>query len=276
MTINLVHTCLLQGLILSVITLGVMIPFRLLNFPDLSAEGAYPLGGAIFAILISSGVPTTLGIILAMLGSGLVCIATTQIALRMKINSLLAGIILSTMAYTVNLRVLGKPNIALFNYDLFDFGIGSLCIIILACVIPLNLFLYTDFGLRLRAVGLNQKFAVKQNISINKYTTLGMFVSGCMYGLAASIMVQTQQYMEVGMGIGIVMHALASLMIGESIIGNNTLTKQIAAPIFGSIVYQQIQGLALSCGLLSSDLKFFTGSIVLLMLRLKRKKHEYN
>lgn len=91
-----------------------------------------------------------------------------------------------------------------------------------------------------------------------------------MFGLAGSLMVQMQQFMDVGMEVGIVIHGLASLMIGESIVGNGTISKQLAAPIIGSIIYQQIQGIALSLGLAPSDLKFFTGSIVLIVLDIQK------
>ena len=176
------------------------------------------------------------------------------------------------MIYSVNLRMMTKPNIALFNYSAFNFGILSLTAIIVACLIIFFTFLRTDYGLRLRAVGLNPKFAARRGISINKYTSLGLFIAGSMFGLAGSLIVQLQQFMDIGIGVGIVIHGLASLMIGETIIGNSNLVKQLVAPVIGALVYQQVQGLALSFGLAPSDLKFFTGTVVLLVLSLKKKK----
>lgn len=270
MPIELLYTGVLQGLILAIIAFGIMIPFRFLNFPDLTAEGAYPLGGAICASLLVAGTPQILAIFASVIGAGLMAICTAQVALRLKVNSLLAGIILSTMAYSVNLRIMSKPNIALFEMGGVNFNITSLIIIVMLCAIPFALFLYTDFGLRLRTIGSSLKFAVNHGISINKYTSLGLFIAGSMFGLAGSLMVQIQQFMDVGIGVGIVIHGLASLMIGESIVGNNTIRKQLAAPIIGALIYQQIQGLALSFGLAPSDLKFFTGSIVLIVLALQK------
>lgn len=270
MTIELFYTGILHGLILAIIAFGIMIPFRFLDFPDLTAEGAYPLGGTICASLMLTGTSQIFAIISGIIAGGLLAVCTSQITLRLKVNSLLSGIILSTMAYSINLRIMGKPNIALFQISCINLDIISLIIIVMLCIMPFAFFLYTDFGLRLRTIGSNLEFAVNHGISINKYTNLGLFIAGSMFGLAGSLIVQIQRFMDVGMGGGIVIHGLASLMIGESIVTNNTIAKQLAAPIIGALIYQQIQGLALSFGLAPSDLKFFTGSIVLIVLILQK------
>jgi putative ABC transport system permease protein len=272
MTFDLIQVGIVQGLILAIIAFGIMIPFRFLSFPDLTAEGAYPLGGAICACLITSEISPILALLIGAFCGGMMAVATSQVSLRMKVDSLLAGIILSTMSYSVNLRIMGKPNIALFNSIRGEFNIFSLIIIICLCVIPFFCFLYTDFGLRFRAIGLNAKFAVRNGININKYTSLGLFIAGSMFGLAGGLVVQIQSFMDIGMGIGIVIHGLVSLMIGETVVGKNTISKQLASPIVGALIYQQIQGLALSLGLAPSDLKFLTGSIVLIVLKLHQKR----
>ena len=277
MTIDLIISGLVQGLILALITYGIMIPFRLLNFPDLSAEGSYPLGGAVCASLLIADVNLPVAILLSSLIAGLSGVATGLINLKLKVNSLLAGIIVSTMIYSINLRIMAKPNISLFkSASLFaqnnnGFNIAILLLIIALITIPLALFLRTQIGLRLRAIGLNPEFASKNGISIAKYTVFGLFLAGSYSGLAGSLMVQLQNYMDIGMGIGIVIHALAALMIGEKIIGNDTLNKQLLAPLIGAIIYQQIQGIALSFGLAASDLKFFTGVIVLVVIAIHKK-----
>ncbi len=272
MTIDLINAGLVQGLILSIIALGVMIPFRYLDFPDLTAEGAYPLGGAVSASLLVFGHAQVISILGGMLAGGILAICTAQVAIRLKVNSLLAGIILSTMAYSINLKIMGKPNIALFGQDIIEFDIFLLCIIVAFCGISFAAFLFTDFGLRFRTIGINPEFAKNNNISINKYTSLGLFIAGSLFGLAGSLMVQIQQFMDVGMGVGIIVHGLAGLMIGEAILGNKTIIRQMLSPIIGALIYQQIQGLALSLGLMPTDLKFFTGGIVLIVLALKNKK----
>ncbi len=112
MSFELFYTGILQGLILAIIACGIMIPFRFLNFSDLTAEGAYPLGGAVCASLMVAGVPQTWAMMGGIVAGGLLAVGTSQVALRLKVNSLLAGIILSTMAYSINLRIMGKPKIA--------------------------------------------------------------------------------------------------------------------------------------------------------------------
>jgi len=278
MSIDLVLIGLVQGLILALVAYAVMIPFRLLNFPDLTSEGAYPLGGAIGASILLAGFPPVVAIFLSALAGGLAGIVTGLIHLRLKVNTLLAGIIVATMVYSVNLRVMGKPNIALFGTDTI-FGSDTtgqtillLCLTLVLLVAPLFFLLHTEVGLRLRAVGLNPDFAKRQGIPVAQYTLLGLFLAGGYAGMGGSLMVQVQSYMDIGMGVGIVLHALAALMIGESIIGNTTLRRQLLAPLIGALVYQQIQGLALAFGLEPSDLKFFTGAMVLLVIATKKKK----
>lgn len=268
----------LQGLILSFVAYGVMIPFRLLNFPDLTSEGAYPFGGAICASLLLMGAHPVMAILIASIMAGAIGIATALIHLKLKVNTLLAGIIVSTMLYSVNLRMMGKPNLALFEAPSLFSGMSDnskimfLLVILIMLIAPLALFLRTEKGLRLRAVGLNLDFAKRQNISISLYTILGLFIANCYNGLAGSLIVQLQSYMDIGMGVGIVIHALAALMIGESIIGNQSLNRQLLAPLVGALIYQQILGVSLSFGLAPSDLRLLTGVIVLLVIAIRRKQ----
>ncbi len=151
------------------------------------------------------------------------------------------------------------------NYRLVIFFIA----IIFGVGMSMPTFLQTEKGLRLRAVGLNPDFSKRQNISVSLYTILGLFIANSYTGLAGSLIVQLQSYMDIGMGVGIVIHALAALMIGEAIIGSNSLNKQLLAPLVGALTYQQMQGIALNVGLAPSDLKFVTGSIVLAVIALR-------
>ncbi len=275
---ELILSGLLQSLVLALVAYGVMIPFRLLNFPDLTSEGAYPLGGAICASLIILNINAVLAIFIASIAAGLMGIGTALIHLRFKVNSLLAGIILSTMIYSVNLRIMGKPNLALFDQPILFLNqnimtqILVMLAIIIAFIVPLAIFLRTEKGLRLRAVGLNSEFSKRQSISVTKYTVLGLFIANCYSGLAGSLMIQLQSYMDIGMGVGIVIHGLAALMIGEALIGNKSLNKQLLAPLIGALIYQQIQGLALTIGFAPSDLKFLTGFIVLSVIAMHKRK----
>ncbi len=272
---ELMLTGIMQGLALAFVAIGVMIPFRLLNFPDLTAEGAYPLGGAVCASLLLLGIHPILAVLLSAIAAGTVGIGTAFVHLRFGVNTLLAGIILSTMLYSVNLRLMAKPNIALFDQHLLFYTDSTLIrsIVVLsilaALALPLLLFLRTETGLRLRAVGLNPEFAARQGVSTQYYTFLGLFLGNMLTGLAGSLVVQIQGYADIGMGVGIVIHALAALMIGESIVGNASLGRQLLAPFVGALIYQQIQGFALLIGLAPSDLKLLTGSILLLVIAMR-------
>ncbi len=271
-----------QGLVLALVALGVMIPFKIINFPDLTAEGSYPLGGALCASLLIVGCHPLLATVCATVAGGLLGIGTAYVHLRFKVNTLLAGIILSTMVYSVNLRLMAKPNIALFdNITLFSglfeqtsFKIALLLVINIAIIGLLYRFLISEKGLRLRAVGLNPLFAQRQGIALPPYILLGLFLGNGLNSLAGSLIVQIQQYADIGMGVGIVIHALAALMIGISLIGTQTLLRQLLAPFIGALIYQQIQGLAMAFGLAPSDLKLMTGAIVLLAIsyQFKTKK----
>jgi putative ABC transport system permease protein len=143
MSVDLFTSGLLQGLVLALVAYAVMIPFRLLNFADLTSEGAYPLGGAICSSLIIAGIYPVFAILIACFLAGIMGICTALVHLKLKVNTLLAGIIISTMAYSVNLRFLGKPNVALFNNASLFSASGATIenIIILACIIATIIFM---------------------------------------------------------------------------------------------------------------------------------------
>lgn len=280
MTIELMQAGLIQGLILAMVTYAIMIPFRLLNFQDLSAEGSYPLGAAITSCALISGINPFISILIGSFISGFIGIIVALIHIRLKVNSLLAGIILSSMAYTINLRILGKPNISLFDVHVIFSKTNNIenCFILLFLILLLiasvNFFLKTEYGLKFRAVGLNNILAKRYSISSEKYTMLGLFFSALIAGLAGGCMVQIQNYYDIYMGTGIVIQGLAALMIGEVITSTKTLRHQLLAPLVGAIIYQQLQGISLSFGLAPSDIKFFTASLVLFFIALRNNsKH---
>lgn len=276
MTFELFEAGILQGLIIALVAFGVMIPLRILNFADLTSEGSYPLGGAVCACLILAGHDSTLAMLFAVIVAGTIGVCTAAIHLRFGVNTLLAGIILSTMLYSINIKLLGKPNLPLFGQELIFstestiLRIMTLIVIIAALMIPFALFMKTEVGLKMRAVGLNPEFSKRQGISVNFYTMFALFLGNALNGLAGSLIVQMQQYVDIGMGVGILIHGLAALLLGESIVGNKTMNRQLLAPLIGAVFYQQIQGVALSIGLAPSDLKLLTGAIVLAVIAMRR------
>ncbi|HQS83765.1 MAG TPA: ABC transporter permease [Alphaproteobacteria bacterium] len=282
MFLELIPTGVLQGLVLAFVALGVFVPFRILNFPDLTSEGSYPLGGIICATLLVGGVDPILALLVSGLCGGLLGLGTALIHICLKVNTLVCGLILTTMAYSINLRLMGKPNLSLFDQVTIFTSLGesievkSLFIlgVLIFLIIVLFFFLKTEKGLRFRSVGLSPLFSERQGINVPKYMILGLFTGNMFCGLAGGLMAQIQGYVDVGMGFGLVLHVLAALIIGEGLIKNKSIFAQLFAPFLGAIVYQQIQGFVVALGLEPSDLKFFTGLLVLSVIALREKTHK--
>ena len=277
---NLMPVTLVQGLLYAFIALAVMIPFRLLSFPDLTSEGSFPLGGCVCAILLVSGVPPLLATFLAVLAGMAAGAATAFIHLRFRINTLLSGILVMTILYSVNLRVLGKANVALMTnetvlsavsdqlvthvgYQVVVFGL-----LMAACAAGLLWFLRTETGLSLRAVGVNQALVPSLRIDPWTWIVAGLALANGLSGLAGAVVVQLQGFADVQMGFGVLITGLAAVIIGETLIGRDTVARQVAAPVLGSLVYYQLISLGLALGLKPADLKLVTGVFVLLTLAL--------
>ncbi|CAN7668213.1 ABC transporter permease [Aminobacter sp. LjRoot7] len=278
--LNLVPVTLSQSLIYSFLVLGIMIPFRLLSFPDLTSEGAFPLGGCVCATLLLAGYPPLLATVVAILAGVGAGAATALVHLRFRINSLLAGILVFTALYSVNMRVLGRSNIALFNTDniftqidptiLTDvrLQVATFAVLIVVALVALRWYLATQAGAALRVIGINPELAPSLGISIWTYTIVGLGIASGLTALGGALIVQLQGYADVGMGTGILINGLASLVIGETITGRQTVTRQLLAPVVGAMVYYQLVSLALSIGLQPSDLKVVTAGFVLVTLGL--------
>lgn len=275
---NLVPVTLAQSLMYALVALGVMIPFRLLGFPDLSSEGAFPLGGCLCAALLLAGIHPVPATLVAIVAGALVGSATALIHLKLRINSLLAGILVFTALYSVNLRILGKANVALFSVDniftlvspriLTSVALQIAWFAVLAALVLAVLWglLRTEAGAALRAVGVNPELAPSLGISIWGYTIAGVALANALSALAGAMVVQLQGYADVGMGFGILINGLAGLVIGEAIVGRATITRQLLAPLVGAIVYYQMTSLGLAMGLHPSDLKLATAAFVLITL----------
>jgi putative ABC transport system permease protein len=267
-----------QSLILSFVVLAIMIPFRILGFPDLTSEGAYPLGGAVCAMGLMAGFNPWLALIVAMAAGFLAGCATAFIHLRFRIHSLLAGILVMTMLYSVNLRLLGKSNQPVFNIRtifaslpeaMFSAVVIKIIVagaIAAAVFIVLRLYFLTERGTAMRAVGANPDMAEANGINVWTMTIGGVGLAGSFSALSGAIMVQSQGFADVNMGFGILINGLAALMIGEAIVGKQTPVRQLAAPFVGTLVYYQLISVCLVAGLPPGDLKLATGLFVLAML----------
>lgn len=275
---NLVPVTLAQSLLYAFIALGIMIPFRIFSFPDLTSEGAFPLGACLCAALIVGGVhpaPATLCAVAAGFAAGYL---TATIHLRLRINTLLAGILVLTMLWSINLRIMGKSNIPLFAHDnMFDLAWPGFTAdmlaqnllwvaVVLGAVALLRWFLTTEIGLAARAVGANETMARAQGINVARYTLFGVGAASGVSAFAGASVAQIQGFADVGMGFGMLINGLAALIIGEAIIGRGTVLRQVAAPFVGSIAYYQVISLGLAAGVHPSDLKLVTALFVLATL----------
>lgn len=276
----LVPVTLAQSLILSFVVLGIMIPFRMLNFPDLTTEGAFPLGGCVCAVLILAGWPPLAAVAVAVLAGFAAGCCTAFIHLRFRIHTLLAGILMMTMLYSVNLRIMGRSNLSIFGASsIFDWMPGDdpashvnkiivVGAIALVVFVLLNLFFKTEQGTAVRAVGSNPDMAEAQGINVWAATIVGVGLANAFSALSGAIMVQSQGFADVNMGLGVLINGLAALMIGEAIVGKQNVWRQLLAPFVGAVVYYQLVSLCLAAGMPPPDLKLATGFFVLVMLAL--------
>ncbi|MAW85103.1 MAG: ABC transporter permease [Phyllobacteriaceae bacterium] len=276
--VALIPVTLAQSLILSFVVLAVMIPFRILAFPDLTSEGAYPLGGCVCAVALMSGVPPVPALLLSAAAGFLAGCATAFIHLRFRIHTLLAGILVTTMLYSINLRIMGKANQPVFREDkIYDYvaalGLsGTHAKILIAgalvgvVLLLLNLWFATERGTAMRAVGANADMAEAQGINVWRATIGGIGLAGAFAAFGGGLMIQSQGFADVNMGLGILINALAALMIGEAVVGKQTVARQILAPFAGAVIYYQLISMCLAIGLPPGDLKIATGIFVLVML----------
>lgn len=277
---NLVPVTLAQSLVYALLVMGIMIPIRLVGFPDLTCEGSFPLGGCVCAALLLAGWHPVIATLAAIAAGVLAGALTALVNLRFGLSPLLAGIVVFTGLYSINLRVLGQSNVALFDTaSLFQLihpeltqsvglQIGFFALLTLAVLVALRWYLRTESGAALRVVGVNADLAPSLGISVWTYTIAGLALANGLIGLGGALIVQQQGFVDVGMGLGVLINGLASLVIGEALTGRKTLTRQLAAPVVGSILYFQLVSLGLSSGLKPGDLKLVTAVFVLVTLGL--------
>lgn len=291
------NSILIEGLIYGIMVLGVFSTFRVLNFCDMTVDGSFPLGACVLAACLTAGIPPVAAIFIAFL-SGLVAgIATSAIYTKLKIPDLLAGILTMTMLYSVNLRIMSnKANISflkietLFSkiqdkaYDFFfDMGlefdvewalVSFLIVFVAVLKILMDLFYHTDLGLTMGALGSNPQLIVSQGVNPDIVRTIGICFGNGLAALAGSFAAMYNGFADVGMGTGIVVSGLASLMLGEFIIKSNRIGLQTLRVFIGSIVYRALMILARSYGykihITPNDLKLVTGILIIICLIVSR------
>jgi len=264
--ISLLVTSIEQGLIFSILALGVFLTYKVLNLSDLSVEGTFPLGAFIFARFISMGRDPITATIMAFCFGSLAGLMTTALFIKLKIKPLLAGILTMTMLYSINLRINGKGNIPLFSYNsIFDLGpsLLVLVVIVLTIKILLDIFLKTEVGYLLIATGDNESLVRALGQSSNKYKLIGFMIANGLVALSGALMSQYQGFADITMGASTIVIGLASIIIGETVRKNSNLLKKTSRVIFGSVVYKVIGGLAIKAGLAPTDLRAVTAIIVI-------------
>ena len=275
-----------QGLAYGLVALGIVITFRILAFPDLTVDGSFPLGAAVVARLIMEGVPPVYGILMAIICGFLAGCCTGLLNTKLKINSLLAGILMMTVLYSVNLRIMGRSNIQLLTVDTLLTPLENLDVnrfipiitffFLVAVGIKLltDMFLHTQIGFAMRATGDNEQMIRTLGVNTDNMTVLGLGISNAFVALSGALVAQDQGFSDVGMGIGMIVAGLASIIIGEALFGKKTVKRMTLAAIVGSIIYKLIISLGLRLGLAPTDLKMATGVMVILALGIPALKKE--
>lgn len=279
-----------QGFIYAIMAIGVYITYKILDFPDLSVDGTFPLGAAITAMLIIAGVNPYLTLIAATLLGALSGVLTGIIHVKFKVRDLLSGIIMMTALYTINLRIAGGvANVPIFNYKTIfdnDFINGifpeflapykTMIIIFIVLIISkllLDLYLKTKSGYLLRAVGDNEKIVTSLAKDSGITKIIGLAIANGLVALAGSVMCQQQRFFEITMGTGTIVIGLASVIIGMNVFKTDKI-KATTAVVFGSVIYKACVAIAIECGLEASDLKLITALLffVILVFSMDRKK----
>lgn len=273
-----------QGLLFALVAMGVYITYKILDFPDLSVDGTFPLGASISAALLINGVNPWISILIATIGGAIAGSITGFLHVKRKISNLMSGILVMMGLYSVNLRIMGKSNIPLFNtnYIFKSTAVNSIFIILAIVVVVkiiLDLFLKTKAGFLLTAVGDNEQVVSSLGVNKNLVKVLGLAISNGLVSLAGALTAQHQGFSDVTMGTGIVVMGLAAVIIGVSIFGKISFIKVTTLSIFGAIIYKLVIAVALWMKLNPNDLKILTAVLVAIALaannnvfKFKRKK----
>ncbi|ACY33131.1 MULTISPECIES: ABC transporter permease [Comamonas] len=281
------------GLIFSLVALGVFISFRLLRFPDLTVDGSFPLGGAVCAILISTGTNPWLATLAGTAAGAVAGFITGWLNVKLKIMDLLASILMMIGLYSVNLRIMGGPNVPLINEptlftmlqpaNIDDYVMRPLIMLgfVIVAKLALDWFFATERGLAIRSTGSNARMARAQGVNTGAMILLGMAISNGLVGLAGALFVQTQGGSDISMGIGTIVIGLAAVIVGETILPSRKIIWATLAVVLGAVVYRFFIAAALNIdaiGLKAQDLNLVTAVLVTIALvipqikkKLKRK-----
>lgn len=278
-----------QGLIYGILTLGIYITYKILDFPDLTVDGSFPLGAAVTALLITKGVNPYLALPITFLIGALAGVCTGLIHVKCKVRDLLSGIIMMTALWTINLRIAGTSNVPLFSQQTIfknDFIDGvfpeslskfkTLIVILILALISkflLDLFLGTKSGYLLRAVGDNDTLVTSLAKDSGNVKIIGLAIANGLVAFAGGIFCQEERVFEISSGTGAMVIGLASVIIGTSIFKNISILKTTTAVLIGSIIYKACVAIALR-SFEPQDMKLITAVLflIILVISMERKK----
>ncbi len=289
------ETILIEGLIYGIMVLGVFASYRVLNFCDMTVDGAFPMGGCILAACLMHGVPPCVALMIAFLGGCIAGLCTTLLYTKLRIPDLLAGILMMTMLYSVNLRIMSNranvsflrinttfSNITKFFTEHFPgvpSEVGVLLFLVIFVVILkelLDLFFHTDLGLTMGALGANEQMIVSQGVNPQIVRGIGICFGDGLAALAGAFAAMYNGFADVGSGTGVIVSGLASLMLGEFIIRSNKIGWQTLRVIIGSVIYRGLMLIARKYGhfvnLTANDLKLITGLLIIVCLIISNLK----
>jgi putative tryptophan/tyrosine transport system permease protein len=271
------------GLIYGIVAIGIYLTFKIIDFPDLTCDGSFVTGAATSSILIKSGYNPWIAIIFAALSGGLAGLATSILHVYGKITSLLAGILVAFMLYSVNLRIMGGvSNLPFFNNETIFTNYNPLFILITISIfiwVILSYIMNSDFGLSLRAIGQNKILSLSYGVNLSLLTITGIVLSNTVIGLAGGLLSQHQSFGDISQGIGTVITGLAAVILGEKILPFRSIWSGILSCLLGSILYRLIVAAALNSewiGLKTQDLNLITGIMVVLIMLLPRRRSQEN
>ena len=280
-----------QGMIYAIMALGMYITYKILDFPDMTVDGSFPLGASLSAVLISQGMNPYLTLLLSFAAGLMAGTITGLIHVKLKVRDILASIIMMTALYSVNLRIAGKANLPIYNYDniynnsLTNHLLGgalspyknliiiAIIVVIVKCV--LDWYLKTKSGYLLKAVGDNETLVTSTGIDKGKIKILGLAIANGLVSLSGSMFAQQQRFFDASMGVGTAVIGLASVIIGTALFGQISVFGFSISVILGSILYKGCVAAAIRIGLQSTDLKLVTAVLFLLILVLSSRIEKY-
>lgn len=277
-------TAILQALCFSGLAIGIFISMKIFNIPDITTDGSFTLGGAITGVLLMAQLPPSLSVLVVMSAGALAGAFTGFIHAKLNVNPLLAGILVMTALYSVNLSLMGRSNIPLFNVstlfssafflqDLNQNAFIVLLIFVVVLLLVIGYLLKTDFGIAMRATGNSETMIKALGVNTNQMKIIGLALANSLTALSGYLITQFQGFADINMGIGIVIVGLGSVIIGETLIHwlkVKSILANLVLVIAGAVIFQLVLALTLNIGVDANLLKLVTAAFVLLIVSLPR------